>query len=132
MKRLPVVLLLVGALLLVVTSTAFAKGNGLSQAKVEERGWACFPPPPGLIVHCSPPNTDIAALFAGDLASVTSLNFDVTGETFLGTEVLIRADLFHGQPCPQGTFPGGEYEPVDFDGDGVPEYFSCHHFNELP
>ncbi len=48
--------------------------------------------------------------------------FDSTGTTFHGTELLIRADLYQGQPCPQDNLD--EFESV-LDG----AYFACHHFD---
>ncbi|MGH8944675.1 MAG: hypothetical protein ACRDVL_00820 [Acidimicrobiia bacterium] len=78
------------------------------------------------------PNTDFDVLLAGELPSVPSLDFSADDGAFIGTEILIRADLGSDErPCPQGTEPDGMYEAVDFSGDGIPEYFSCHHNNEL-
>jgi hypothetical protein len=133
--------LLAGALLLLVTSTGSAK-DGPSMATLTSQGWTCFPG--GIMIHCVHPNTDVDALFASELPSVPSLNFSLpAGERFLGTEILIRADLgSDGRPCNQGTEPEETdekgrtfrtYEPVDFSDplDGIPEYYSCHHNNEL-
>ncbi len=124
--------LLAMALLLAASGTASAKGVGLTQAKVEARGWTCFPG--DVMIHCVHPNTDIDALVGGELPSVPSLNFGLPdGETFLGTEILIRADLgSDDRPCRQGTEPDGTYEAVDFGGAPGPEYYSCHHNNRLP
>lgn len=134
MQRGIAVLSLVVALVLAFAGTAVAKENGLSQSKLEQRGWTCFPGP--TIVHCLSPNTDIGALVAGDLPSVPSLNFAVEGGSFIGTETMIRADLFNGQPCPQGGFQGefnenGQYERVDVNLDGSIDYYSCLHNNEV-
>ncbi|MGH3442551.1 MAG: hypothetical protein ACRDUY_11035 [Nitriliruptorales bacterium] len=131
MKRLALSLVLSGALLLAAGGTASAKGNALTQAKVEARGWACFPG--DVMIHCVHPNTDIDALVAGELPSVPSLNFALPdGERFLGTEILIRADLGDDErPCRQGTEADGTYEAVDFGGAPGPEYYSCHHNNEV-
>lgn len=131
MKRLVLTLVLSVVTLLVASGTVVAKGNGLTPAKLEAQGWTCFPPPPDVMTHCVHPNMDLDALLAGRLASVPSRNF--LGTRFIGTEILKRADLgSDSRPCRQGTEPDGTYEPVDFSGDGVPEYFSCHHNNELP
>lgn len=130
MKRLALTLMLCTVPFLIGTGPVSAKGNGLTPAKLEATGWTCFPPPPGVMTHCVRPNTNIDALFAGTLASVPSRNF--LGTRFIGTEVLIRADLgADDRPCRQGTEADGTYEAVDFSGDGVPEYYSCHHNNEL-
>lgn len=135
MKRYRIaILVLSGALLLGGATTALAKGEGLTQAEVEARGWACFPG--DIMIHCVHPNTNVDAFVAGRLASLPSLNFALPdGATFLGTEILIRADLGdEARPCRQGTEPDGTYEAppsLDFDGDGLPEYYSCHHNNDV-
>ena len=42
---------------------------------------------------------------------------------FTGTETLIRADIFEGQPCP--TEPSGEY--TFLPDIGIPlDYYGCH------
>lgn len=131
MRRTVSVAAVAALVLLAVTGTVAAKGNGLTAAKVEQRGWACFPG--DVMIHCVHPNTDLDALIEGRLSSVPSLNFALPdGERFLGTETLIRAD--HGsdeRPCRQGTEPDGTYEAVDFGGAPGPEYYSCHHNNDL-
>lgn len=131
MKRIALVFVLSVLPLLIMSGTVFAKGNGLTQTSVEARGWACFPG--DIMIHCVPPNTDIDGLIAGELPSVPSLNFALPdGERFLGTEILIRADLgADDRPCRQGTEADGTYEAVDFGGAPGPEYYSCHHNNNL-
>jgi hypothetical protein len=123
------------ALVLFAAATVTAKGGGPTRAGVTAHGWTCFDPAPVpgelAMVHCVHPNTDLDALLAGTLAAVPSLNFDLDG-VFVGTEILKRADLgSDARPCRQGTQPDGTYEPVDFSGDGVPEYYSCHHNNDV-
>jgi hypothetical protein len=86
-------------------------------------GWDCNP----LILllghyHCSPPGRpSVADIIAGtDVASVEHQVFMPDG-TFAGTEVLIRADLYAGQPCPTDRWlPVPPFGPV--------EYYACHHF----
>lgn len=125
MKRVAVLFVLSGGLLLWTAGTAGAKGE-LTQADVEARGWVCFPG--DVMVHCVHPNT----IFEPLPPSLPSLNFSLSDGAFIGTENLIRADLgSDDRPCGQGTEEDGTYEPVDFTGDDVPEYFSCHHNNEL-
>lgn len=60
-------------------------------------------------------------------ASIPILVFDDWGDegTFLGTELLLRADLYAGQPCPQDEplfLPAGE------TGLGT-DYWACHHYD---
>jgi hypothetical protein len=125
----PIVALLAITGLLAFGGEALGKGGGLTAAEIEARGWACFPG--DIMIHCVHPNTDLDALIAGELASVPSLNFALPdGRRFLGTELLIRADLGSSErPCRQGTEPDGTYEAVDFGGAPGPEYYSCHHDN---
>ena len=123
-------LILVALVVALAPAAALAKGEGLTRADVEARGWACFPG--DVMVHCVHPNTDLDALGAGQLASVPSLNFSLGDGRFLGTEILKRADLGADERrCRQGTEPDLTYEAVDFGGAPGPEYWSCHHNNEL-
>jgi len=46
--------------------------------------------------------------------------------TFAGTETLIRADLFAGQPCPTD-----QWLPVP-PWLSTPTYYACHHFEFTP
>jgi hypothetical protein len=88
-------------------------------------GWDCTP----LILigghyHCSPPGkqavTDIIAGTA-DSPSIVHTVFREDGQ-FAGTELLIRADLWAGQPCPTDIWlPVPPWLPE-------PTYFACHHF----
>jgi hypothetical protein len=51
---------------------------------------------------------------------------NATSAEFLGTELLIRADLYAGQPCAQN---GGEYELLPASESGLPvDYRACHHY----
>ena len=47
--------------------------------------------------------------------------FDEDGIEFLGTEQLLRYDVYKGQPCPQD-----DLEEWDFLGE--PPYYACHHY----
>jgi hypothetical protein len=91
--------------------------GGLTVAALEQRGWSCLPPAatPENVYHCATPGQNSTAL--------NVLVFDAAGTSFLGTEHLIRADLYHGQPC-RGT-PEGTYQFVPIG----PGYRACHHFD---
>ena len=117
---------IVGAILLMaaaMTSGAgVAEAHGVSPAKLNRAGWSCDNIAP-LGVHCFPPGTGASS------ASISVLVFDTTDEgathaPFLGAEILIRSDLYHGQPCPQE----GLDEYVDLSGIGLP-YFACHRYD---
>ena len=92
-----------------------ATAGGLTSAQLERAGYACFPAGPNDWTHC---------LLERRLGqrSVPVKVFSVDGSEFLGTEQLLRADVYRGQPCPQD---GLEL----WDSQAVPGYFACHHFD---
>jgi hypothetical protein len=103
-----------------------------SPKQLRDAGWAC-PVLLGL-VHCLPPGT---SLKDGASPSLTALVFDTadpkaTEATFLGTEHVIRADVFeqggdNNPPCPQDP-PDFEYTDLRTTALGIP-YYACHHYN---
>jgi hypothetical protein len=113
---------LVAALLLPLT--AAAQRRGLSAKQLNDHGWTCFNVP-GLGVHCAEPGQE----FPPTQPVVQLLYFfnttDPTSDVpdFTGTETLLRADKYHGQPCP--TEASGEYFFIGDLGGGV-EYYGCH------
>jgi hypothetical protein len=119
----------VGAVMLIAATmasgTGVAEAQGNSPAKRVAAGWFCFDVP-DLGVHCVPPGSGASS------ASIPVQIFDTSdpGDSdapFLGTEILIRADLYHGQPCPQE----GLEEYFDLSGEGLP-YFACHRYDTSP
>jgi hypothetical protein len=109
---------------LMVPTVAAAKAGGLSPAQLGDQGWFCFNVP-GLGVHCSPPGKPWPP--TQPTAQLLYFNTAVVGSTdpvFAGTETLIRADIFNGQPCPT---EGGSYTFLGRLGPpGDPEYWACH------
>lgn len=101
-----------------------AEAHGNSPAKRQNAGWECENVP-GLGVHCFPPGAMVSS------ASVPVQVFDTsdpgaTHAPFLGTEILIRADLYSGQPCPTDDLE--EYEGLDlFPPPGI-DFYACHHY----
>lgn len=79
-----------------------ASGAALTPTDLENRGWTCFPPPVPDRIVCSRPNQGFPTIGdpppADRPASFTFLVFDGSGH-FVGTEVLIRTDLYKGQLC---------------------------------
>lgn len=53
--------------------------------------------------------------------------FSVDGSSLLGTEILLSAEAYNGQPCM--TDGGGLYHDVSETGDGP---YACHHFDTTP
>jgi hypothetical protein len=111
-----------GVVATMTVSPVAAGGRTLAQALAA--GWNCEP----LILlgghyHCSPPGRPgVGDIIAGtDVATIEHQVFRPDG-TFAGTELLIRADLFAGQPCPTD-----EWLPVPPFGDV--QYWACHRFD---
>jgi hypothetical protein len=92
-----------------------AAADGVTPAQLTAAGWTCIPPRlfPALLL-CAPPGTGLPPLvgtpeFADRAPSYQLLVFDRATGAFLGTEHLLRPDIYQqGQPpCPQQ--PGGQY-----------------------
>src|SRR5712691_6116883 len=99
-----------------------ASADGLTAAQLQAQGWACRIPSGETLLNCRAPGSE--PLPTGP-TEVNFLVFDATGTTFVGTEHLIRSDLYAGQPC-QGT-PTGTYDFIPVG----PGYDGCYHF-DLP
>lgn len=100
------------AILLVSTSVATA---GVTADKLEKAGYFCFNDGPSNWVHC------LRAEKFG-YPSVPVKVFSEDGSEFLGTEMLLRFDIYNGQPCPQD-----ELDEWTFLGE--PPYYACHAFH---
>ncbi len=116
---------LVLLLLLALTLTSVVSAGANSPAQRGKAGWLCMPAGPNNWVHCFPP---------GAFSSSASISVQVfetsdvtsTDAAFHGTEILIRDDLYAGQPCI--TEGGGEYEFLPSIATGLPfDYRACHH-----
>jgi len=131
MRRL---LTLVPILAFVAVSAAVLAGSAdgarpRSLAQAQAAGWDCEP----LVLigghyHCSPPGRPSVADIAAGVATTPSVVHQVfrPDGTFAGTETLIRADLYAGQPCPTDQWlPVPPWLPE-------PAYFACHHFEFTP
>ena len=123
--RLALFALLAALAVLAVAGTASPASNA-SKAQAVAAGWDCSPDMTiGGYFHCAPPGKPSLLDVVTGTASPPSLALRVyDGETELlaGTEQLIRADLFAGQPCPQ---EGGGWAFLDLAG---ADYYACHHF----
>jgi hypothetical protein len=117
---------------LTVGTAATATAAGLSPARLAEAGWDCILPPPEFNpnVHCAKPGS-LEGILSAEAEMVVWLTFatsdlGATDAELLGTERMIRADLFHGQPCPTDP-PTDEYSWL------VPrfgwDYYICHTFD---
>jgi hypothetical protein len=103
--RSPLMLPVAAAVVALAATAAAASAGGLTAAQLQAQGWACRIPAGETLLNCRSPGSE--PLPAGP-TEVNFLVFDASGTTFLGTEHLIRSDLYAGQPC-QGT-PVGTYD----------------------
>ena len=103
--------------MVIIVATVSAGGNTAEQ--LGDAGWTCFNAGPSNWTHCMKKNP------ATGPSAIPVKVFSVDGTEFLGTELLIRADLYNGQPCPQEG--GGDYEGLDLVGDEAIDYYACHH-----
>jgi hypothetical protein len=128
MKRMFLPLTAAALAAIVLAAPSFSKRN--SPAQLTEAGWAC----PVLLgaVHCLPPGSGFKSPAS---PSITALVFEgtdptATEATFLGTEHVLRADVFEKggrPPCPQDP-PTYEYRDLRTTDLGIP-YYACHHYD---
>ncbi|MGH2610108.1 MAG: hypothetical protein ACRDHF_13595 [Tepidiformaceae bacterium] len=96
-----------------------ARAQGAGPAGLADAGWDCFQPPPDFnpYIHCAPPG-QLERIISGEARSAMFITFETTdldaeSAPLLGTERLIRSDLYHGQPCPTDppTYQYSSLEP---------------------
>jgi hypothetical protein len=110
-----------------------AAQSGLGPAALADAGWTCFKPPVSFnrYVHCAPPDTFESAVQNGlpSIRLLTFNTFDVSAldAELLGTERMIRADLYAGQPCPTDP-PSVGYTYLNVDPFYL-DYYICHTFD---
>jgi hypothetical protein len=92
-----------------------ATAGGLTSDQLTRAGYTCVPAGPNDWIHCF-----LARKFGQP--SVPVKVFSTDGMEFLGTEQLLRADKYRGQPCPQDGLD--IWDPLAVDG-----YLACHHFD---
>jgi hypothetical protein len=127
LPRTPVILCLFAGLLATAALAASAAPAGAATAfQLEKAGWTCIAPLPVTDEqHCFGPK-GFDRLISGEARAVKALVFDANGQEFLGVELNLRADVFHGQPCPTDP-PTYEYTylgPIF----GL-DYWACHRFD---
>ncbi len=98
-------------------SPSDASARGLTADQLTSAGYTCFPAGPNDWVHC----LLWRKLERGQRAVPVKV-FSVDGNEFLGTEQLLRDNVYAGQPCPQDGLS-------QWDSQAVPGYFACHHFD---
>jgi len=99
---------------MLLASGAYA-GDGHTAQQLVKAGYTCFNAGPSNFTHCWLERQ------IGNPVIPTKV-FSPDGSEFLGTEQLLREDIYAGQPCPQDGIDFWEYLGPDFP------YFACHHF----
>jgi hypothetical protein len=109
------VLILAAALAAASATAVSAEAEGVTPSQLSAAGWTCIQPriDPTLML-CAPPGAGLPPLpgtpaFADRAPSFEFLVFKYATGDFIGTQHLLRPDIYeHGTPpCPQQ--PGGEY-----------------------
>ena len=116
MKRhITVLVALIAALGAAAATAVTAKAQGVSPSQLSAAGWTCIQPriDPTLTL-CAPPGVGLPPLpgtpgFADRAPSFEFLVFETATAAFIGTQHLLRPDIYeHGTPpCP--SQPGGAY-----------------------
>ncbi len=104
--------------ILLVSASAFFTGSAIAGGhkanQMDNAGFDCFNAGPSNWIHCLH-----LRKFGSPVVPVKVFSED--GEHYLGTELLLREDIYSGQPCPQDDLNL-------WDHDAVPGYYACHHF----
>lgn len=121
MRRIMIIAGLLTAVATVVPPAASAQG--VSPDQLGDAGWDC-PVVLGAI-HCAPPG-GLARVLSGEAETMSFLVFSTSDGTFLGTELIVRADLFNDEPCPTDP-PSRQYTHL------LPllglDYYACHRYD---
>ena len=113
--RRAVLIALTVALAAVGSTTATANAQGITPGQLTAAGWTCIQPriDPTLML-CATPGVGLPPLpgtpgFADRAPSFEVLVFEFATGAFVGTQHLLRPDIYERgtPPCPQQ--PGGEY-----------------------
>jgi len=116
------VALAIAALAVSLVASAAATAQGVNPEQLTQAGWTCFRDPTHARTVCLNPGHPRPAVPADPdgQESLQDKIFDLDGN-YLGTAHAIRADLYHGQPCPQ--MGRDSYYFIPFIG-----YYACERF----
>lgn len=101
------------------SDTAARAGDGNTPARLVHAGWFCENVP-NHGVHCMDPHASVGSSVHIQVKVFDTSDPGSSTATFLGTESLIHADHYRGQPCLPGH---GQYFLLPFG------YYACHHFD---
>ena len=113
-------------LLVIALVPVAAQAKGVSPGHLSQQGWQCYYfELPVVGVYCMPPGDDMDTAAVNTGRVFDTADPDAMDAPFLGLAVAIRADLYHGQPCPTHPGPGGGY--IGIIGD-PPARYICYRF----
>lgn len=118
--------LFVGLVAAVALAGSAAPAGAATAPQLEKAGWTCIAPLPVTDEqHCFAPK-GFQRLVTGKAKAVKALVFDASGREYFGTELNVRSDVFHGQPCPTDppTYQYTYLGPIF----GL-DYWACHRFD---
>lgn len=130
-RRLFMILAVVVMVMGVMAPAGAAKGGVTAEQLGASPAWDCDTAGPHAWMHCGNVKngngkaTQVRVFGPADLSDGYTV-----GDPFLGTEILLDASVYHGQPC--ATDGGGLYHDLRGpDGEDPPGTgpFACHHFN---
>lgn len=104
------------AMLISLAAVVLAHGGGHNVHQIENAGWVCHAAGPQGWLHCS--QESILSQMRDGAAAITVKVYHHESHEFLKTELLLRGDLYNGQPCP--TEGADEWFQVG-------PYYACHH-----
>lgn len=118
--------LFIGLVAAVALAGPAAPAGAATAPQLVKAGWTCIAPLPVTDEqHCFAPK-GFQRLVTGEAKAVKALVFDVSGREYFGTELNVRSDVFHGQPCPTDppTYQYTYLGPIF----GL-DYWACHRFD---
>ncbi len=122
-RRLVMILAAVAMVMGVMAPAGAAKGGVTAEQLGASPAWSCSIEGPHAWMHCfnqkngNGKTIQVRVFGPADLSDGYS-----AGDPFLGTEILVDASVYNGQPC--ATDGGAPYFDL-----GGPGPFACHHFN---
>ena len=116
MKRLSGTIVIISLAAAMLFASGASAQAGHTEAQLSN-AYTCFTDGPSAFRHCW-----IASKVGNPVIPVKVFSPD--GMTYLGTEQLLRDDIYAGQPCTQDGIDLWDF--LDFGG-GL-GYFACHHF----
>jgi hypothetical protein len=125
MRRLMFITAALAVAVAIFTATG-ASAEGVNAAQLDEQGWDC--PLVFGAIHCAPPG-GLARVGSGEAETMTFLVFSTSDGSFLGTELIVRADIFNRQPCPTDP-PSGQYTYLNAPPHDIGlDYYACHRYD---